>query len=68
MAGAVDVVVVAHDSGANDLPGLSDWNRRWVGEEGYQGMVAKQLQAFKQATLLLKWMVKNIRYNKRLSF
>ncbi len=40
---------VVHDNGANDLPGLSDWNRRWVGEEGYQGMVAKQLQAFKQA-------------------
>ena len=40
---------VVHDGGANDLPGLSDWNRRWVGEEGYQGMVAKQLQAFKQA-------------------
>ena len=39
----------AHDAGAHDLPGLSDWNRRWVGEEGYQGMVARQLQAFKQA-------------------
>src|SRR4249920_3046057 len=30
-------------SGA-DLPGLSKWNVRWVGEEGYKGMVAKQLQ------------------------
>ena len=38
----------AHDAGAHELPGLSDWNRRWVGEEGYQGMVAKQMQAFKQ--------------------
>ncbi len=34
---------------ATSIAGLSDWNRRWVGEEGYQGMVAKQLQAFKQA-------------------
>ena len=44
---------VAHDDGsgavATAVPGLSAWNRRWVGEEGYQGMVAKQLQAFKQA-------------------
>jgi ferredoxin len=40
----------AHDGGAGELlPGLSEWNRRWVGPEGYQGMVAKQLQAFKQA-------------------
>jgi len=30
-------------------PGLSDWNRRWVGPEGYKGMVAKQMQAFKKA-------------------
>jgi len=29
------------------IPGLDDWNRRWVGEEGYQGLVARQLQAFK---------------------
>ena len=29
--------------------GLNDWNVRWVGPEGYQGMVAKQLQAFKKA-------------------
>jgi epoxyqueuosine reductase QueG len=28
--------------------GLNDWNVRWVGPEGYQGMVAKQLQAFKK--------------------
>lgn len=30
-----------------DVSGLNDWNRRWVGPEGYQGMVARQLQAFK---------------------
>jgi epoxyqueuosine reductase QueG len=30
------------------VAGLSDWNRRWVGEEGYKGMVAKQLQEFKR--------------------
>jgi len=29
-------------------PGLSEWNVRWVGEEGYKGMVAKQLQEFKK--------------------
>ncbi|MBO6814849.1 MAG: epoxyqueuosine reductase [Rhizobiaceae bacterium] len=28
--------------------GLSDYNIRWVGEEGYQGMVARQLQEFKK--------------------
>lgn len=38
-----------HEAGGNTLPGLSDWNRRWVGEEGYQGMVARQLQEFKKA-------------------
>lgn len=32
-----------------DVSGLNDWNVRWVGPEGYQGMVAKQLQAFKAA-------------------
>jgi epoxyqueuosine reductase QueG len=31
-----------------DLPGLSGWNVRWVGEKGYQGIVARQLQAFKR--------------------
>lgn len=31
------------------ISGLSDYNIRWVGEEGYQGIVAKQLQAFKKA-------------------
>ena len=29
-------------------PGLSEWNVRWVGKEGYKGMVAKQLQEFKK--------------------
>ncbi|MEM8784198.1 MAG: aldo/keto reductase, partial [Planctomycetota bacterium] len=33
-----------------DLPtGLNDWNVRWVGEDGYQGIVARQLQEFKKA-------------------
>ncbi len=31
-----------------DLPGLNDWNIRWVGPEGYKGMVARQLQEFKR--------------------
>lgn len=30
-----------------DVSGLNDWNRRWVGPEGYKGMVARQMQAFK---------------------
>jgi ferredoxin len=30
-------------------PGLNEWNRRWVGPEGYKGMVARQVQAFKKA-------------------
>jgi epoxyqueuosine reductase QueG len=34
-------------SGAK-LPGLSEWNVRWVGEEGYKGIVARQLQEFKK--------------------
>ena len=29
-------------------PGLNDWNKRWVGPEGYKGMVARQVQAFKK--------------------
>jgi epoxyqueuosine reductase QueG len=32
----------------HDLPGLSEWNVRWVGEKGYQGIVARQLQEFKK--------------------
>lgn len=30
------------------IDGLNDWNVRWVGPEGYQGMVARQMQAFKK--------------------
>jgi epoxyqueuosine reductase QueG len=37
----------ARKSGA-DLPGLSEWNVRWVGPDGYKGMVSKQLQEFKK--------------------
>jgi epoxyqueuosine reductase QueG len=37
----------ARKSGA-ELPGLSEWNVRWVGEKGYQGIVARQLQEFKR--------------------
>ncbi len=29
-------------------PGRDAWNARWVGPEGYRGMVARQLQAFKK--------------------
>ncbi len=32
----------------DEVPGLDDWNVRWVGPEGYQGIVARQLQAFKK--------------------
>jgi epoxyqueuosine reductase QueG len=31
-----------------EIPGLSAWNARWVGPEGYKGMVSKQLQQFKK--------------------
>jgi epoxyqueuosine reductase QueG len=34
-------------SGAS-IAGLNDWNKRWVGPEGYKGMVARQLQEFKK--------------------
>ncbi|MBM3486266.1 MAG: hypothetical protein FJX67_06490 [Alphaproteobacteria bacterium] len=37
----------ARKSGA-EVAGLNDWNKRWVGPEGYKGMVARQLQAFKK--------------------
>ena len=37
-----------HEAGEHLVPGLNEWNRRWVGEDGYQGMVARQLQAFKK--------------------
>lgn len=32
-----------------EIDGLNEWNRRWVGPDGYQGMVARQLQEFKAA-------------------
>ena len=32
----------------DDIAGLNDWNVRWVGPEGYKGMVARQLQEFKR--------------------
>ena len=32
----------------DEIAGLNDWNRRWVGPDGYQGMVARQLKSFKQ--------------------
>ena len=31
----------------DDVSGLNDWNVRWVGPEGYKGIVARQLQEFK---------------------
>ncbi len=37
----------ARKAGA-DIPGLNDWNIRWVGPEGYKGIVARQLQEFKR--------------------
>ena len=30
-----------------EIEGLNDWNIRWVGYEGYKGIVARQLQEFK---------------------
>ena len=30
------------------IAGLDDWNIRWVGPEGYKGIVARQLQEFKK--------------------
>jgi len=39
----------AHDAGEGpEVAGLSDWNERWVGPDGYQGIVARQLQEFKR--------------------
>ena len=38
----------AGERGASGLPGLSDWNLRWVGEKGYQGIVGRQMQEFKK--------------------
>ena len=31
-----------------EVAGLNDWNIRWVGPEGYKGIVARQLQDFKK--------------------
>ena len=31
------------------VPGLDEWNIRWVGPDGYKGMVARQLKAFREA-------------------
>ena len=31
-----------------EVAGLSDWNRRWVGPDGYQGIVARQLALFRE--------------------
>jgi len=31
------------------IVGLNDWNIRWVGPEGYKGIVARQLQEFKKS-------------------
>lgn len=30
------------------IAGLDDWNIRWVGPDGYQGIVARQMQEFKK--------------------
>jgi epoxyqueuosine reductase QueG len=30
------------------VPGLNEWNIRWVGPEGYKGIVARQMQDFKR--------------------
>ena len=39
-----------HDNGQGEsLPGLSAWNARWVGIDGYRGLVARELQRFKAA-------------------
>ena len=32
----------------DDVSGLNAWNMRWVGPEGYKGIVARQLQEFKK--------------------
>jgi hypothetical protein len=31
-----------------EIAGLDPWNIRWVGPDGYRGMVARQLQTFMQ--------------------
>ena len=37
----------ARKNGENII-GLDDWNIRWVGPEGYKGIVARQIQEFKK--------------------
>jgi epoxyqueuosine reductase QueG len=32
----------------DEVPGLNEWNIRWVGPDGYRGIVARQLQEFKR--------------------
>jgi epoxyqueuosine reductase QueG len=36
----------ARKAGA-DIPGLNDWNIRWVGAEGYKGIVGRELRKFR---------------------
>ena len=31
-----------------DISGLNEWNVRWVGPEGYKGIVARQLKEFRE--------------------
>ena len=39
----------SHDAGEGpEISGLNEWNKRWVGVDGYQGIVAEQMQAFKR--------------------
>ncbi len=35
----------------DEVSGLNEWNVRWVGPDGYQGIVARQLQEFKKLQL-----------------
>ncbi len=37
----------AREEGA-DVAGLNEWNIRWVGRDGYNGIVARQLQEFRK--------------------
>jgi epoxyqueuosine reductase QueG len=38
----------------DEVAGLNDWNIRWVGPDGYQGIVARQLQEFKREQKALR--------------
>ena len=33
---------------SDPVDGLNDWNVRWVGPEGYKGIVARQLREFRE--------------------